>query len=185
MLSRRQIFAGSLLLTLPSCAFLKTSAPDRIFALTPLPAAAKPGPHLVITVSEPTALQVLDTARIANRSSDLEFQYYTGAVWEDRVPTILQHVLIESLRNQLNADVTSDEITSTGTPLTSELDDFQIEPGNVIHITLVVHFGTATKSFESHQTAASDKMTDLVAAFDQATHDILTSIVTWIAGQGA
>jgi cholesterol transport system auxiliary component len=186
MPSRRQLFLLPLLLLTASCALLETSAPDRIFALTPLPAGTPVAASgLKIVVSEPSALRVLDTARIANRASDLEFQYYSGAVWEDRAPAILQHLLIESLRNRLGAQATSDEFASSGVPLTSELQDFQIEPGNVIHITLVVTFSGATKTFETRQTAASDRMVDLVTAFDQGCHDILTEIVSWIAGAPA
>ena len=182
MPSRRQLFAWPLLLLPTSCALLKTVPPDRIFALTPLlpgPLAAVKNPK--IAVAAPTSLRVLDSARIVNRSSELEFQYYSGTVWADLAPAMLQSLMISSLRNRLQAQVTSDEFNSTGTPLTSDLQDFQIEPGNLTHITLVASFAGQTKTFESRQTASSDRMADLVAAFDQGFHDVMTQMVEWVA----
>ncbi len=181
MPSRRQMIVWPLLLLPASCALLKTTPPDRIFALTPLtPAPLQPTKYPQITVSEPTALQVLDTERIANRANDLEFQYYSGAIWEDRAPAVLQYLLIASLRNRLQTQVSADQLGSTGTSLTSDLQDFQIEPGNQIHVTLIVSFNGQTRNFEDRQTAASDRMVDLVTAFNQACHAILKDIVEWL-----
>jgi len=178
---RRYLFALPLLLLPASCAFFETAAPDRIFALTPLaPTLLIPISNAKISVSEPDALRVLDTQRIASENASLEFQYYVGAIWEDRAPALLQHLLIASLRNRVQAQVTSDSFASNGVPLTSDLEDFQIEPGNQIHITLVVSFAGQTRSFETRQTAASDKMVDLVAAFDQGCQEILPEIVSWV-----
>ena len=186
MPSRRQILAWPLLLLPASCAFLKTVPPDRIFALTPLPPAPlAPSNNPKIAVAAPTSLRVLDSARIVNRSSELEFQYYSGAAWADLAPTMLQSLMISSLRNRLQAKVTSDEFNSTGTPLTSDLQDFQIEPGNLTHITLVTSFAGQTKTFESRQNALSDRMTDLVAAFDQGFHDVMGQMAEWIASAPA
>jgi len=186
MFSRRLLIAWPILLLPASCALLQTTPPDRIFALTPLPPAPLlPSNNPKITVSEPDALRVLDTQRIANRSGDLEFQYYSGAIWEDRAPAILQHLLIATLRNRLQATVTSDELATLGAPLTSDLEDFQIEPGNQIHITLEVNFAGLSKTFETRQTAASGRMTDLVAAFNQGCQQILSELVTWVAAAPA
>ena len=184
MPSRRQLLCCTPLLSLglSSCALMSSRPADRIFALTPLPPAPVMSTRgLKIAVAEPTALRVLDTARIANRSGDLEFRYYSGAIWEDRAPTMLQQVIIASLRNRLQAEITTDQFNSMGMSLASDLEDFQIEPGNQIHITLVCSFAGATKTFETHRTAASDKMTDLVMAFDAGTHEIVSDIVEWVA----
>jgi cholesterol transport system auxiliary component len=181
MPSRRQMIVWPFLLLPASCALLKTTPPDRIFALTPLaPAPLQPTKYPQIIVSEPAALRVLDTERIANRANDLEFQYYSGAIWEDRAPTVFQHLLMASLRNRLKAQVSADQMGGTGTSLTSDLQDFQIEPGNQIHVTLIASFNGQTRNFEVRQTAASDRMADLVAAFNQACHAILEDLVGWL-----
>jgi len=186
MPSRRELLVWPILLLPASCAFFQTTPPDRIFALTPLPPAPLlPSNNPKITVSEPDALRVLDSQRIANRNGALEFQYYSGAIWEDRAPAILQHLLIATLRNRLQATVTSDELATLGAPLTSDLEDFQIEPGNQIHITLEVNFAGLSKTFETRQTAASGRMTDLVAAFNQGCQQILSELVTWVAAAPA
>ena len=183
---RRQLLALPILLLPASCAFLQTAKPDRIFALMPLPPAPLlPSNNAKITVAEPVALRVLDTGRIANRSGDLEFQYYSGALWEDRAPAVLQNLLIASLRHRIQADVSSDNLVNAGASLTSDLQDFQIEPGNQIHITLVANFAGMTKTFETRQTAASDYMTDLVSAFNQGCQEILSEIVAWVASAPA
>ena len=180
MLTRRWMLIAPLALS--SCALLSPAKPDRIFALTPLP----PSPPRrcrfpALAVAEPTALALFDTARILNRPDPHEFAYYSGAVWEDRVPALLQHLIIESLRNQLAATITPDQLAVQTTTLATDVQDFQIEPGNTVHVTLAANVAGETRLFESRQTAASDHMADLVLAFDAAVGEVMRGMVGWLS----
>lgn len=186
MTMRRFVLCRCVLLGLPlamsGCALLGTNQPDRIFTLTPLPVTGAQS-ALHVTVSEPVALRVLDSERIAYRESPEEYEYYSGVEWADRAPALLQHVLIASLRNAAGIQASSDELGNAGAPVTESLENFEVEPGNLVHVALDVTYQGHTGRFEQTRQAASDKMTDLVSAFDVATGTVMRQIVQFIAGQ--
>ena len=200
---RRRSFVGWGL-TLPfvtlvsGCVLPGSEAPPRQFGLSPLaphqPAATA---GWSLAVAPPRALQVLDTTRIAHRPGHLELQYYAGAAWQDRAPTMIQMLIIRSFQNDSRLQVVSDD--APGPPaeflLTSILQDFESEQsadgGRAAHVTLVAALTPTTRrqqaqtqSFEAVAPAADDSMAAIVAAFDQAMTDVLGKLVAWTLATG-
>src|SRR5271165_4990177 len=102
-LSRRHLlFAASTLPLLAGCA----GSPSRKFTLRPFEGQPS-GIGGSLSIAAPRALKSLDSERIAHRPDRLELQYYAGVDWVDRVPQMLQLLMIRSFQNGSNLQVTA------------------------------------------------------------------------------
>lgn len=175
--------------------------PPDIYTLTPKTTFADGLPTVSwqLVVEEPTASGGLNTDRIARRSNPIELAYFANAVWTDRAPQMVQTLLVESFEN-------SQAIVAVGRKaiglrsdfdLKSELREFQAEydAGNgkapLIRVRLNVRLIkqprrqiVAFENFEATQRAASPRMSDVVAAFDEALGKVLRQTVQWTLREG-
>jgi cholesterol transport system auxiliary component len=87
------------LAALGGCSALVPQTPNAIYDLTAPGDIEPPRGDLQILVPEPTAVQALDTDRIAARPSPAEYAYLPGAVWSDTLPSLVQKRLVETLQN--------------------------------------------------------------------------------------
>jgi cholesterol transport system auxiliary component len=92
--------AGALLmlaLLVAGCAALVPQTPSAIYDLSaPGEAGGSGRGRLQILVPAPSAVQALDTNRIAARPSASEYAYLPGAVWSDTLPKLLQARLVQT-----------------------------------------------------------------------------------------
>ena len=84
---------------LAGCAAVLPQTPSAIYDLSAPGDIAPPRGELQILVPKPTAVQALDSNRIAARPSIAEYAYLPGAVWSDTLPNLIQARLMQTLQN--------------------------------------------------------------------------------------
>jgi len=130
MLSRRRLLvAGSCIVPLAGCSVLPSPPVAQIYRISPSVDDPPNGRilHKRLVVDIPTASESLDTDRIALIRERTRFDYYANSLWTDRVPLLLQGLLLEAFEN----DGTITEVArgaSTLTPdylLATEIREFE------------------------------------------------------------
>jgi cholesterol transport system auxiliary component len=194
------------LLMLPGCAVMGLSSPPDLYHLSApsrfagdLPTA---GWQLLIDV--PSAPAGIDTSLIAVGEGGGKISYFANSNWVDRAPLMLQSLILESLENTHRIVAVGRDAVGLKADfvLKTELREFQAEYGGAspkdgtarvrvrLGAKLVRMPGrsiVAGENFESDAVAASSSFSDVVAAFDEATADILKRLAEWTlrAGQAA
>lgn len=172
------------------CTTLTSSTPNAIFDLTaPGEIQASRG-RLQVLVPEPSALQALDTDRIAARPIPSQYAYLPGAVWSDRLPKLLQARLVQTLQN-------SGRVRAAAVPGQGLLIDYQIVmdirafeltgEGAVVELAVKVlddSNGAVIRSeaFRQVVRVAADDNANVVAALDAAMDKVFTEIAGWAFG---
>ncbi len=182
---------------LGGCAQLIAQAdnPPNLFWLTPkstfgddlLPVSFQ------LAVDQPYAPAALNNQRIALMNSPIQVQYYARANWTDRVPDMVQGLIVESFEN--SGMISSVGRQSSGLRSTfillPEVREFQAEyfDGAAIptaHVRINVKLIKmpdrsiiANESFEASVLADSETMDDIVKAFDLALGKVLKNLVRW------
>jgi cholesterol transport system auxiliary component len=170
------------------------TAPD-IYVLT-APAiefgTSRPQVSTQIVIDAPEAPAALNSNRIVYQPSANEIKYFSGARWADRVPDMLQVLLVDAMdqggRFQAvgprSAGIRSDyllqiSISRFGVESEgSEMDDIRVQ----LNAKLVRRFSDtviASRRFESIKESSSAGTFDVVNAFDRATSDVLSAIAIW------
>jgi cholesterol transport system auxiliary component len=146
-----------------------------------------------LEVEEPLANGGLDTNRIALMTSPIEVKYFADSRWIDRVPKLLQTLLVESFENtgkivgvgRESAGLRADYV------LKSELRQFQAEftddsKAPTVRIRLNVKLVSeprediiAFHNFEGTAVAAGGDIQSAVLAFNEATNKVLRQVVEW------
>ncbi len=130
MLSRRRLLVGaSCIVPLAGCSVLPSPTAAQIYRISPSVDDPPNGRtlHKRLVVDIPTASESLDTDRIALVRERTRFDYYANSLWTDRVPLLLQGLLLEAFEN----DGTIGEVArdaSTLTPdylLATEIREFE------------------------------------------------------------
>jgi cholesterol transport system auxiliary component len=198
MISKRLVLAVAASLALGGCSLI-SSDPPQLFDLSPKNTFDDTAPAVAwqLVVEEPTTPNAINTDRIAIRPAQLEVQYFPGVKWTDRAPALVQTLMVESFENsgkivgvgRRSIGLTGDYI------LTSELREFEaVSTGdgstNVI-IRLVLKLVRqssggiiASQTVSASVAAASDKVPDVVVAFDTALGKILKQSVQWVLKEG-
>lgn len=194
----RLVLTGALGLALTGCqAFnlLSSGPPARTYDLSPKSTFDEDIPEVdwQLVIEEPMATRALNSDRIAVRTSDYEVGYFSGRIWSDRAPRMVQTRLVESFEN-------SRKIVSVGRravglygdyEMRSELREFQAIQGedgsrpralvrlNVKVLVMPKQTIIASQTFECETEASSETFTDVVAAFDGALGWVLKRVVGW------
>lgn len=198
--SRRRVFyLASCLLPLAGCSVLFPASAPQLYRLTPQTGAGPHGPLIraQLVVDVPTAPESLDTDQIALTRNQIELDYFAGSTWTDRVPRLLQGLIIDALQNsgrivavgRDSSDISPDYILQT------DLRDFQARytgsgdqpPTIVVRVAAdlvklpdrrVIGSMLAAKEVP----ARHNDLGNIVEAFDAATSDVITQIVDWTLG---
>ncbi len=189
----RAILMTGGLLALTACGSLfssKQPAPS-LYLLSAHPGT--PGPEIAaeLSVLKPQVRSGLDTDRIAVLYADRRLDYYAAARWSAPLDEVIQDLAVQSFRVQANLrSVSSDASPFTaGYYLAIEVTDFQAEyKSGDANPTIRVHFSallgkTSDRRIMDHfeasatQRAADNRMTAIVAAYEQATDTALSGIV--------
>ena len=171
------------------------SPAPKLFVLSPKSTFANDIPKVTaqLVVEAPIASEGLNTHRIALRHSPLTLDYFAGARWTERVPLLVQTLLVESFENtkkivsvaRQGIDLRADYVLKT------ELREFQAEYGggnaapevwvrlNAKLVRMPARIIVASETFEARLTAGGTTMTDVVYAFDETLNKVLKKSVTW------
>ena len=95
------LLAASCAVSLPGCSVLPDPPGARIYRLSPLVDDPVDGVSLRkrLVIDMPTVSESLDTDRIALTRGRTGLDYYAGSIWTDRVPVLLQGLLVEAFEN--------------------------------------------------------------------------------------
>lgn len=158
------------------------------------PAGVHAGGALVI--GEPTAAPGLDTDRIAVWQTPQRLEYYEGARWVEEPPGMVRAALLDAFR-------ASGALTAVGRRsidlnpdwrLDSRLSAFEAGYRGdarlpTIEVTLDASLlrepsqqVAATRSFTAEVRPAGTAVPEVVAAYDEATHQVVRQVVDWSLG---
>jgi cholesterol transport system auxiliary component len=155
----------------------------------------RPIPSSKLTVDLPTASQSLDTNRIALTQGRTRFDYYADSVWTDRLPLLLQSLMVEAFEADGRiAEVGRDAYGLTrGYLLRTDIRQFEAQykgpttspPEIVVVLELQLSADSQGRSVGKRLISArahpsQDKVDAIVIAFDTATGYALTQSVAWV-----
>jgi len=205
MLSRRRLVGGLGLVpfagVLSACGSLVPGQgpPPDLYRLTPKHDLSGDLPAVTwqLLVETPAAPAGLDNTRIALMRRPIQVQYYAKSNWIDRVPLMVQTLLVETFE-------ASGKIVSVGgNPanlrpdyvLSTQIRDFQADyysgSGPSARVGIVARLVTlrqraivAAKRFDAAAPAKADEIAAVVAAFDIALGQVLDGIAGWTLTEG-
>jgi cholesterol transport system auxiliary component len=198
--TRRGILVGGAAMTLAGCGggglIGPPSPAPQIYVLHPefgpVADAAAVGWQLV--VATPVAAASLDTERIALERAPNIMDYYASSQWPDRLPVLIQSLLVEALEKsgKIRAVGRETEGIRADYVLESEIRDFEAfyavadTPPN-IRVTITAkllaalsHELVATTQASQQARAAANDMANITAAFTRAAGSALGDIVGWV-----
>ncbi|HLI13985.1 MAG TPA: ABC-type transport auxiliary lipoprotein family protein [Alphaproteobacteria bacterium] len=195
-----RIAAAGLVLLVAACGVKLPGEgpPPRLFALTPKTTFDPNLPKVdwQLIVAGPQAPASLNTVRIALSKTPIEVQYYANAAWVDRVPSMIQTLLIESFENsgkiiavgRESIDVRADYMLRT------EIRHFEVEYKNGTPSPRVRIVAKLIKMPErqiigdtacDYQTpAAKDTLDSIVESYDEVLGRCMRRIVEWTLRTG-
>jgi cholesterol transport system auxiliary component len=194
---RRFLWAASCVALLPGCSSVLPEPPaPRIYRLNPVLGGTLSGPPVRagLAIALPSAPQSLDTDRIALTRGPTRFEYYAESIWTDRLPALLNALLVESFENSGRvSDVERDTYAMTrGYVLQTDIREFEARyadldsrtPEIVIVLDLRLTRGAdgpqaGRTLIDQRATSPQNNMDSIVAAFDMATAAALRQAVTW------
>jgi cholesterol transport system auxiliary component len=157
-------------------------------------ASQAPTVSWALNVATPSAPESLDTARIALTQPPYTMDYYANAAWPDRLPILLQRLIIEALEK--SGEIASVAAESAGVrsdyTLQIEIRDFAAHyavPDGIPSVQTRVelkmvrsHARDIVASVALVQTveAQANTVEAVVAAFNQATGSLLQQIAAWV-----
>lgn len=180
------------------CSILPSSGPvPDLYTLTATPSAGLNAVDWPLAIEEPVPTGGLGTDRIAVRPSPLELRYFSKVRWAERVPRMVQTLLIQSFQDSgAFPAVTRQPIgLHRGHSLRTELRAFEVEKfakgqAPLVRVVITAQLVTlpreeivATKTWEARRVAQGSEMVAVVAAFDEALDAVVAEMLTWVAGQ--
>ncbi len=182
--------------------------PPKLYRLTPKSTFDPYLPTVAwqLVISPPAAQGAIDTTRIALAPSATRIEYYADAGWTDRMPLMLQALVLESFEN-------SDRIVAVGRraiglrsdyELRIDVREFQAEyynhpgqpqscAGPPVCVDVIVNAKliytprrtiVATRDFSGYA-PSEDDVVGVVEAFDEALGSVLKDVVGWTLTEGA
>ena len=196
-LSRRWVLiAAPCAATLPGCSVLPTPPGARIYRLSPSGDDPPNGVslHKRLVVDLPTTSESLNTDRIALTRGRTALDYYADSIWTDRVPILLQGLLVEAFENDGHiAQVGRDAgVLTPDYLLETEIRDFDARyagaddrpPAAVVALVLSLvrmpdrEMIGQTVIMEMSSASRND-VDEIVEAFDVAVGKVLTRSIAW------
>ena len=194
----RRVIAGSAMLAaallLPACGLLpKVQEPVALYTLTPKTTFEENVPKVdwQLVVEEPVAAAGLVTPRIALQHSAYTLEYYAEAAWTDNAPAMVQTLLIESFEASKSIVAVGREAIGLRPDyiLKTDLREFEaIYDGdnpipevwvriNAKLVRMPDRKIVTSETVSRRIPAASAKLEDIIAAFDEALGKVLKDIV--------
>jgi cholesterol transport system auxiliary component len=143
-----------------------------------------------LVVTEPTALEIINSDRIIIRPRDGEVSYLGGAQWADRLPSLIQTRLIQTFENAKRTGTVgrpSDKIVADAS-LAIEVRTFEIDAsqGATAVVSLSVRLVGESSGriigaeiFTARVPAAGTSGPQAASALDTALQEVLREVVIW------
>lgn len=184
-------------LMLSGCAALNRPDPPQLYVLRPELAAASGAPvRWRLSVAIPDAMASLDTQRIALSHTPTTMDYFANAVWADRVPLLMQRLLIQAFDN-------SGRIVAVGRDTSGLENDYLLEleirdfharytqggtpaifVGVQVKLVKMPDRDISGSVYVSEQSPAdSNTLDSIVTAFNRASGAAISKIVGWTLSQ--
>jgi cholesterol transport system auxiliary component len=197
LISRRRILtAAAWVVPLAGCSLLPDPPAPKMYRLTPQSDDPPDGPLLQsqLVIDLPTAPQSLDTDRIALMRGTAEFDYYADSNWTDRLPVLLQDMLVTAFENngRIPDVVRSPDTLGPGYVLETDIQEFEAryassaaEPPAVVVglmlrlVKLPDHRTVARMQVTEQSPAARNNLDSIVVAFDAAAGRAMDRSVPW------
>ncbi len=173
---------------------LSGGKPANLYALTSASGLAAPTtfPDMALMVEEPKTSAAFDTQGIALMPEAREINYYAGAKWVDRAPKMVQTLLMTSFEGTgAFRDVGGESMAlAANYRLSTDLRAFNADytggGSPVVHISIMgklfatrpLHLA-GTRLISVEELVGSDKLQDIIAAFDRANESATTKLVDW------
>jgi cholesterol transport system auxiliary component len=172
----------------------------QLYVLRPQPMPPMGAPvRWRLSVSIPDAPASLDTARIALMRSSSTMDYFANAAWNDRVPLIVQRLLIQTF-DASNRIVSVDRDTAgleTDYVLETDIRDFEARystPDGAPEITIGIQAKMARMpqreivdglNAVQQAQASGNNLDSIVVAFNQAMGAAIAQIANWTLNRPA
>jgi len=155
---------------------------------------AWPALDRTLAIAEPDASTLLDSNRIAVRPKPTTLQVYSGAIWSDNAPVLVQSALVGSFADPGRFRAVVRPTDGLGADLLLRLDLRQFEavyaedaktPTVVVELqaTLVdqrAHRVIGSRRFRAEQPAEREKLPAVVPAFEAALGEVATAMLPWV-----
>ncbi len=154
---------------------------------------ARPPVSLQLVVDNPYAPAALDSNRIVYQPSPNEIRYFSGARWSDRVPQMVQVLLVDVLDRSGRFQAVGRRAAGMRSDYLVRLSilTFGAETGGseaesvrvVFNAQLVRRFSdeiVAGQRFEAVSQLESKGMIEIVSAFDRAASAVLGEMAVWV-----
>jgi len=200
MILRRQVLlVASYAVPVAGCSLFPSPPTPQIYRLSPEgPEAGDPQHRRILrrqlVIDIPSASESLDTDRIALIRGRTKFDYYANSLWTDRVPVLVQTLLVETFEN----DGSIAQIGRNAQDLTPEyLLETEVRRFEAVYggegdqlPTAVIAFALSLVKMPDHRmlartllvertSASSNSVESVVEAFDVALRKILPQCVAW------
>lgn len=169
-------------------------SPPQLYTLSPQkefpPTVPKTTAQLLIEA--PSAPGGLDTERIALMKSAISLDYFAGAAWTDRVPLMVQNLLVESFENTGKIAAIDRESLALRADyvLESDIRDFTAIYSGSEAPTVRVRIGlklvrlpgkeiVAMRPVSADVPAQQNSVPAVVEAFNTALHQVIGDAVAW------
>ncbi|HZF26074.1 MAG TPA: ABC-type transport auxiliary lipoprotein family protein [Steroidobacteraceae bacterium] len=185
-------------------AFDSEQLPQHVYVLSPLPASSSEGGPLPVglTVARPSARPGLDTDRIALLQPDRRLDYFAAARWGAEAQTVVQDLLIQSLRNTGRLATVQGDLSPflSDYVLQTDLVAFQAEytsgANPVVRVSMVCTVGrvrdrrpladfTATATAPASSNTLSATVEAFESAYQQAAKVAVTETLNALAAASA
>jgi ABC-type uncharacterized transport system auxiliary subunit len=191
--------AAVLMPALSACtgSLFKSKEPAQaVYMLTIAPAGTRTEIPADLTILRPRVRPGLDTSLIAALYPDRRLDHFAAARWSAPLEEVVQDLALQAFRGDAHVQNVHTDISSFGTGYWLEIDvaDFQAEYGAsgsaagsappTIHVRLAARLGASRDrhvlgQFEAdvHESAADNRLTAIVDAYDRAASAALAKIV--------
>lgn len=193
---RRTALPLALAASLTGCLSLGDKAELVVYAPQVSVVADEAWPTLerTLAISEPNASSLLDSNRIAVRPKPATLQVYSGAIWADSAPDLVQSALVGAFADQGRFRAVVRPTDGLGADLLLRLDLRHFEavyvedaktPTVVVELqaTLVdqrTHRVIGSRRFRAEQSTEREKLPSVVPAFEAALGDVATAMLPWV-----
>ena len=147
-----------------------------------------------LAIGEPNASTLLDSNRIAVRPKPATLQVYSGAIWADSAPDLVQSALVGAFADTGRFRAVLRPTDGLGADLLLRLDLRHFEamyaedakaPTVVVELqaTLVdqrTHRVIGSRRFRAEQSTEREKLPSVVPAFETALGDVATAMLPWV-----
>jgi cholesterol transport system auxiliary component len=165
------------------------------FAPTPLALgrAGEQQPYS-LRVDTPAASEPINSTRVLAKPESTELRIYGGVRWRDTAPVIVRDAITAALRRSQGFERVITDVSPAEADLTliTELLAFQSQPG-ANHSEVVIRLYSeimenrsrktaCSKIFEIKTSAASNRLEDVIIAFDSAGQRLMSELALWASG---